>query len=525
MDRIKAAAVMEENMKTIFAYALSRVSDKEDAEDLAGEIIVNFLASADKIRDDRAVHGYVWTIAANTLSRFLSRRAKERGRRTQFSAEDGEDPLLQIADPDGEDFSSALILAEDIMTLRRELALLSKEYRECTVAYYFDGRSCREIAEKKQISVEMVKYYLYKTRRILKEGMTVTREFGERSYKPAIFHFNTIFEGMFNREYRNLFDRKLPGNIMYSAYYTPMTVGELSVELGVAAVYLEDEIELLKKYDLLTETPGGKYQTKLCVFTEAFDREFYRTAEEGFTDKLGTILASVKEKLPVIREMKFPGCGMDENRLLWALYFKLICEGNYRWKGDCGIKYAHEIYSGARGVNYAVDYEDFDGMYSCSAFAGYYGGIGPEAAACMADFGVLGEKNAFGKGHNWDRVNKLVRASVNGGDNAPLAYFKMEQVNRIFNEILSDEVGKIGKLYRDLTDCAVQVMLNHAPKAVSDEVDAVLKSTIFHRTVGLMGKIAVDTGVMHVPDDDLPCAVFLYEVDSGRSGICGDCSA
>ena len=109
MDRIKAAAVMEENMKTIFAYALSRVSDKEDAEDLAGEIIVNFLASADKIRDDRAVHGYVWTIAANTLSRFLSRRAKERGRRAQFSAEDGEDPLLQIADPDGEDFSSALV--------------------------------------------------------------------------------------------------------------------------------------------------------------------------------------------------------------------------------------------------------------------------------------------------------------------------------------------------------------------------------------------------------------------------------
>lgn len=514
MDKQTAAALMEENMKTIFAYALSRVSDKNDAEDLAGDIIVNFLASAEKLRDDRAVFGYIWTIAANTTRRFLSKRAKLASHRAEFhgNGEGGDLSVFEnIADPDAEDFTEEIGRREETMTLRRELALLSKEYRECTVAYYFDGLSCREIAAKKDISVEMVKYYLYKTRRILKEGMTMTREFGEKSYKPAVFRFNTIFEGKFNREYRNLFDRKLPGNILYSAYYTPMTVGELSVELGVSAVYLEDEIELLRKYDLLTEVPGGKYQTKLCVFTEAYDREFYRAAEERFTGRLGGILESVKKKLPVIREMKFPGCGMDDNRLLWALYFDLLRRGNYAWKGDCGIEYAHELYSGARGVNYAVDYEDSDGIYSCSAFAGYYGGIGSDAAACMADFGVLGEKNAFGQGHNRDRVNELIKASVNGGDDAPLAYFTPHQADRIFDEILADEVESLAAFYRDLTDCAVQVMLNHAPKAVRGEVDAVLKSTIFHRTVGLMGKMAVDTGVLRVPDDDLPCAVYLFE--------------
>jgi hypothetical protein len=311
---------------------------------------------------------------------------------------------------------------------------------------------------------------------------------------------------------------------MYSAYYNPMTVGELSVELGVSAVYLEDEIALLEKYDLITEASKGKYQTKLCVFTEAYDREFYRAAEEKFTGRLGAILERVKKKLPVIREMKFPGCGMSDNRLMWALYFKLLVEGNYSRKKGGGIEYAHELYSGARGVNYGVDYEHGDDAYSCSCFAGFYGGIGSQAAACMADFGVLGEKNFFGQGHNWDRIGELIRLSVNGGEDAPLCFFTPNQAERIFNEILAEEVSAVGELYADLTACACEVMKNHAPKAVWDEVDAVLRSTIFHRTVGLMGKMAVDTGVMRVPEDDLPCAVYLFRHNFGDMANLGNCS-
>ncbi len=40
--------------------------------------------------------------------------------------------------------------------------LLSKQYRETTVAYYFTGKSCSEISADFGISTEMVKYYLLK---------------------------------------------------------------------------------------------------------------------------------------------------------------------------------------------------------------------------------------------------------------------------------------------------------------------------------------------------------------------------
>ena len=514
MDRETAAAFAAEHMKTIFAYALHRVSDREDAEDLAGDIVVAVLENADQLKNDRAFHGWFWAVAANTVKKYYRKKNRHPA---EFAVEEAAD--------EGADPAEALILREETVLLRRELALLAKGYRECTVAYYFDGLFCSEIARKYGYSLEMVKYYLYKTRRILKEGLTMTREYGERSYNPAEFYFGTIFQGAYNAEYRNLFSRKLPGNILYCAYYTPMTMQELSLELGVAAVYLEDELELLKKYDLLTEN-NGKYQTKLCIFTRDFDTELYHAAEIRFTGRLGGILASVKEKLPAVRKVRFAGCGMEDNRLLWAFWFKLMQEGHNLWEDRCEVTYPTDLYAGAKGVNYAVDYNDPDSVYASGSFAGYYG-LRKDLAACFANFGVLDPKNHVDSPDNRTGLQTLADESAVGGADTPLVYLYDGEMGQIFRDILADEAESMAEVYRDLAVLAGEIMKNHAPAAVSEMVDAVIRSVIFHRTVGLMGKMAVDSGEMHLPDaeDTLPAAIFLYNTDEAKSdGLKGDCS-
>ena len=100
-------------------------------------------------------------------------------------------------------------------------------------------------------------------------------------------------------------------------------------------------------------------------------------------------------------------------------------------------------------------------------------------------------------------------------------------MGRIFREILADEADRMAELYRELAALAADVMRTHAPKAVMPEIEAVIGSTIFHRTVGLMGKIAVDSGELHLPDvtDTLPTAIFLYNTEDKPFGILvGDCS-
>ncbi|MFR5865373.1 MAG: hypothetical protein ACLUFV_09560 [Acutalibacteraceae bacterium] len=59
MTQDRIYAFVEENMKTIFAYACSRVPHKQEAEDLAGDIIAALLAAAGRIRSEEALFGYV----------------------------------------------------------------------------------------------------------------------------------------------------------------------------------------------------------------------------------------------------------------------------------------------------------------------------------------------------------------------------------------------------------------------------------------------------------------------------------
>jgi len=154
INRNKATEFVEENLKTIFAYSLSRLRDKSDAEDLTNDIIAAILASSDRIKDDNAFYGYVWKIASNTYKNFLKKRKK------QMFDEYPENIS------DNKDFTDNIVLEQEFSVLRREIALLSKEYRECTVAYYYDGLSCSQISNEYGISLEMVKYYLFKTRKI-----------------------------------------------------------------------------------------------------------------------------------------------------------------------------------------------------------------------------------------------------------------------------------------------------------------------------------------------------------------------
>lgn len=73
MDYEKAAEIVAENLKTIYAYALSRVSKQADAEDLASDIALSVIESAPKLKCDDAFYGYLWKTAANRYKKYLTR--------------------------------------------------------------------------------------------------------------------------------------------------------------------------------------------------------------------------------------------------------------------------------------------------------------------------------------------------------------------------------------------------------------------------------------------------------------------
>ncbi len=307
MTREKASALVSENLKVLYAWALSRVSDRQDAEDLCSDVCLAVIENAPGLRYDDAFFGWFWQIAKNTYSVFLKNRSKN----THSDIESSPD----IADSDTPE--SMTVKKESYNTLYREVALLAKHHRECSVDYYFNGLSVKEIGEKYSLSSESVKYYLFKTRKILKEGISMERQFGEKSFNPTPFYFRTFYNGNVSAEFDNLFaQRKLPGQILSTAYYTPMSVSELCLELGVPSVYLEDEITVLLDYELLKKV-GDKYQTQILLMDEGFFGEVWNECEKQYRNEAAMIAKGLSEKLEKIREIGFVGNNLDGELILW----------------------------------------------------------------------------------------------------------------------------------------------------------------------------------------------------------------
>lgn len=501
MEQEKVAALIEENIKTIYAYALARVSHKEEAEDLAGDIVLAILQSAYRIRDEQAFFGYIWAIADNTFKKYLRKKV-----RVSFTE-------LEETQSDNTDFVEGMVedilVAEKTQLLRRELALLSKEYRECTIAYYFEELPCKAVAEKFHISLEMVKYYLFKTRKLLKEGIGMDREFGEKSYKPGKFEFVTIFDKNYNAEYQNLFTRKLPGNILLSAYYTPMTIRELAIEMGVSSVYMEDEVALLEKYGLIKPLTAGKYQTNLVIFTQDYTKEFYRTVKTECQKQLCEILQTVHEKMERVREIGFVGSHLEENRLLWGLLYMLMHHGYNCFKRINGSIQKVKLYGDATGVIYGVNYEEgAHDEYGSGYFAGF-AGIDEHYAAAFGDFGILPKENHFKLQREMLSV-KLYEALADRSKASFMILTDTEYAALL--ELLQDEFFRMSKLYEYLTKQGIELMKVHAPEHMAVAIEAVITHTIYFRTVGLIGGCAVQTKALELPKEEGPVALYVYPI-------------
>lgn len=310
MTSQKAAEILSKNLTAIYGYAYSRIYNKEQVDDLASDIVCEIITSAKNLKDERAFWGYAWKIADHTVRRFI--RKTELINRSETITEENvgvydQSPERAYIEKETEN--------ENLYLLRRELSLLSKTHREVCVAYYVNQKSCLEISREQKISVEMVKYHLFKARKLLKEGITMTKTFGEKSYNPGIFRLD--FWGDRNK-YQDLFKRKLPGSIVLAAYYAPMSAEELSLELGVSMPYLEEEIEILEAAGVLLKK-ANRYQTNIVIITDEYEKEFVKQNASVYRSVGVKIYEMTVGMLHDVRMLNFHGNNYDDNRLLFGI--------------------------------------------------------------------------------------------------------------------------------------------------------------------------------------------------------------
>lgn len=320
-----------------------------------------------------------------------------------------------------------------------------------------------------------------------------------------------------------MFDRLLPGNILLSAYYSPVTIRELALETGVPTAYLEDEVALLLRYGLLhklgtkdetedtatgnEQTLSGRdrYRTNLVIFTEEYMGELYEKLTPLCTRRLADILDALRSQLTPLRAVGFCGAELEDDRLLWPLFWLILHRGHRLF--DSSGRYTYQpIYASATGINVGYNYSEKEGHYSTYGFAGY-SHVDEKLAAAFADFGILPQKNRYLR-----QDLQAIRDAVRAGSKE-YVLFEQAQLAEV-EGLLKPQFRAVADLYEQMISLASELLLSHAPESVAELVPNVIGMTLFFDTVGLLGKCALDSGALRLPDTEYPLAVFLYRTNS-----------
>lgn len=307
----------EEYLEKILGFCYQKVQNRENAEDLAMEISLEILKAIRSGKKIENLGAFTWSVSNHIFFKWL--RAKKYGSTAYL------DGLFMSP----EDIENEYIRRETENILHREIALLSEKYRKTVVLYYFEGKSCSEIGALLGKSSGTVKWWLHNARNSIKEGFDTMREYGEKSYNPGTLTLSCQGNPGANYEPMSCAKRKLPQNILLSAYQEPLTIEQLCMELGTPAAYVEDEVENLVSNQLMKEVSSGKYQTDFVILPWGKSRDniniarkIYEACFPGYYEKLTAFLEKHKA---LLSGEKLNTAGFSWNRLLWV-YLHVITE-------------------------------------------------------------------------------------------------------------------------------------------------------------------------------------------------------
>ena len=152
--------MIEAYVERIYAYAVKRTHNREEADDLSQEILLSILQSLHRLQNEDRFEPFLWAIAANVTRSYRRKKGKERA---LYCYDFPEDLMWEEDAP----FEHEATYAR----LRQEIAMLSAMYRDIIILHYYDGLSVEQISAKLDIAEGTVKWRLSEARRKLKNAL------------------------------------------------------------------------------------------------------------------------------------------------------------------------------------------------------------------------------------------------------------------------------------------------------------------------------------------------------------------
>ncbi len=151
------------------------------------------------------------------------------------------------------------------------------------------------------------------------------REYGEKSYKPGKLLLSCQGTPGLNNEPISCVRSKSTQNILLAAYQKSMRIEDLCNELGIPAVYIEDDVEYLKYNQLLKEVSSGKYQTDFVILPGNNTGMAINLYKSCFPAYYNALISHLKKYKEALLEPKNNVVGFTWKRLLWV-YIHIVTD-------------------------------------------------------------------------------------------------------------------------------------------------------------------------------------------------------
>ena len=272
----------------LYNTAYSKTKDAHEAEDLVQETYLCALQAINKGKEIKNIKKYLLKVL--TYNFYHSLRDKYNKPTLYKNVLENQATSCSMEDE--------LNTTDTAQIVRRELAFLSKIYREVMVQYYMENKSVNEIAKNLNISPYTVKFRLVTGRKIVKEGVNSMESFGISSYKPSMISIYADGRSGVDGEPISVISNLIDQNALILAYSKPISVKELSEKMGTPLAFVEESVDKLVYHELMGKKGKSVFTNFLMIDddmiekTKIAQREF---VEEIFHDVNDLILGLVKE--------------------------------------------------------------------------------------------------------------------------------------------------------------------------------------------------------------------------------------
>ncbi len=488
-------------MDKLFGFCYARTNDSYEAQELCSDIIYALVRAAHTDGDIASLYPFIWRVARNVYADFTRHKKRHQA---VFSDEDPGEIFAQI--PEVSDDGERRELLENVY---RQIAFLTRTYREAMILFYIDGLSTAEIAKRQNTTETNVRQRLLWARGKVKKGVKDMEK--EKIYDRPLsldhVDFNIWLQGDPDwGDPREAGVRMLSKHIIWICCKKPAGAAEIAEKLNVPTVYIEDELEALAngkngEYGLLRRMGNNRYVVNFVLL----DKDTMKKAVHIYKEQMPKVCRIIAEYVEEHRAeyLEFPYLNKyfkgepDFNLVLWQQMF--VISSSFR--NNVGRILAEKYFAGYEEPERSLSvfgHVDIGVPYSAGSSSIYAENLCGFRRAEMTNLNFLHVSSHFMCSHNMSTDPKIQMAlrAIGGLNWSSLTNDEKEHAAKaiecgylyrdgdmLYTKVLVCPMEERGRLF-EISERLNEGHFEQEAQKVAEQIAALIKKTIPKHLLG-----------------------------------------